>query len=379
MPDGTRSITTTIAKLTGCVDRFDPPKTVWGWVRNTENLGNGRDITVRVRQNGKIIAQGPLRFPRPDIIKDPDHLAGFRFTCDEDIADESVALAILTVEAFDASGQSIQLPIYDRTRSFALERVLSASPPMGKSSASIILTCLAQSRQLPNDAKEALLELNDKFFEEEERKLLYNFESIGKDCSLGSMQRAFGAEPIGLWRFSGIGIDHVMAALESRLHGIGSPEFTEIVVGTDQEYFTRDTRYHMNSHTSVFEGNVDLDDFYKKQCRKIGFLARNMIEKLEAGEKILVIHSIPETIPNDKLRLLYQTIREIGPSSLLYLQLPNNGQEPGTVTVGDDGILFGYVLQIQGQMMRPEAEVRAGWIRALRNAHEIVLKRQMAK
>jgi hypothetical protein len=38
----------------------------------------------------------------------------------------------------------------------------------------------------------------------------------------------------------------------------------------------------------------------------------------------------------------------------------------------EDGILAGYVLGLQGEMMRPEWEIREGWMRAFRAAVGLV-------
>ncbi len=358
--------------LLGFVDRFDPPDTIWGWARNSNNIGSGRDITIRVRRGDRIIAQGPLTFSRPDIIADSDYLLGFRIACDEEIPDEAIAFCSLMVEALDSHGRIARLRIFDQARSYALERLLSASPALGVYSAAIILPRLASSPDLGIEAKARLRDVSDRFFREADQKFLYAFESLGRDCLVGGMQRAFGAEPLGLWRFAGIGIDEVTAALNDGLAGIGAAEFTRIIKDDLGEYYTTDTRYHMSSHTATFEGTVDFDDFYMKQCRKIDFLRRNMLEKLESGEKIFVIHAIPDEIPDTKLRALLQAIRRYGPSPLLYLQLATEAHPIGTVSVRDDGILCGRVQPVRGELMQPEAEVREGWMQVLRRARALV-------
>ncbi len=356
-------------QLDGSVDRFDFPQTLSGWVKNSLRIGGGRDITVRIRRGDKVLAEGPLTIPRPDIIAEADYMVGFQLTCSEEISDEAFVFDKIAVEASDTDGRFRRLPIYDRTRSHAFERLLAAASPLGRSSASVILDSLAKSNMLERDARDAVRDVNDKHFEEENRRILYEFESLGKDCSLGSMHRAFGAEPLGLMRFTGIGVDGVTQAIRTRFAGVGAPEFTRLVADASGEYYSSDTRYHMSSHTYIFEGKVPFDVLFRKQCQKIDFLARNLMEKLESGEKILVVHAIPEGIPEPKLQLLWRTIRDTGPSPLLYLALATDARPPGSIFVRDDGIMVGYVLQIQGELIRPEAEIREGWMKVFRKAH----------
>ena len=97
-----------------------------------------------------------------------------------------------------------------------------------------------------------------------------------------------------------------------------------------------------------------------------------MIEKIESGDKILVIHALPEEIPETKLRRLLSAIRQIGPAPLLYLEMATEEKPPGTVFLRRDGIMIGHVLQIQGELMRPEAEVRDGWKKVFRKARAFI-------
>ena len=373
--DGSPTNLITAGHLEGSVDRFDPPRTIAGWVRNSLRIGQGRDITIRIRLCGKIVAEGPLVLGRPDIVVDPDYLVGFSFTCTQDIPDAAVAMGLLTVQAFDTEGRCAMVPLYDQTRSFCLSRALAETEALGRYSASVMLNAIASSHLIPQAAREALLAIDDEHFQEEDRKLLYEFESLGKDRSVGSMHRACGAEPLGLWRFAGIAIDAVIEALETRLAGVGDPEFTRLAPDATGEYLSSDTRYGMTSHTFVVErdkANFDYDEFFRKQCQKIKFLTLNLIEKIESGDKILVIHALPEEIPETKLRRLLSAIRQIGPAPLLYLEMATEEKPPGTVFLRRDGIMIGHVLQIQGELMRPEAEVRDGWKKVFRKARAFI-------
>lgn len=361
-------------QLEGSVDRFIAPRLLSGWVRKSELTGNGNDIRLFVFSGDRIIAEGRPARARYDIVNDPDYLTEFSLYCSEDISYELIAFSLLKIEARDSDGMRGLLPIWDVVRGHAFDHLMQSSTPLGMAATSAVLRGLAQNPELPNEARQSILRVNDLHFAADITRLMYQFESLGKDCSLGSIQRSFGAEPLGLMRFTGISVEAVITALKDRFRGVGDPEFTKIETSDTGEYYSADTRYNMSSHTFIFAGDVEFNSFYKQYCKKLGFLVRNMLEKLEAGEKIFVIHAIPETISPRLLDDLFETIRSFGSSWLLYLEAATETSPPGTLVVRQDGLITGYVLQIQGELIAPVAEVRESWVKVLRLAAASVVQ-----
>jgi len=352
--------------LHGAVDNFISPRLLSGWVRNSEKIGLGLDITVNVYRGDTLIAQGAPTRSRPDIVASQDYLTEFRLVCNEDVADELIAFDLLRIVACDREGRTARLYIWDRVRGFALGRLLEDAPPLGKAAAAAFLHSIGRNPAFPQEAREAILNVHDLHFEEDSRRLLYNFESLGKDCSLGAVQRAYGAEPLGLLRFAGTSVDGVLSALRTRFAGVGSPEFTRLIASETGEYYSSDSRYGMSSHTFMFEGDVVFQRFYAQQCKKISFLVRNILEKLEEGDKIFVVHSIPERISDSKLLELQAAIRSIGKGALLYLRPPSADLPAGQLITRADGILEGSVFTIQGVDATPE--IRECWLKVLKQA-----------
>jgi hypothetical protein len=97
-----------------------------------------------------------------------------------------------------------------------------------------------------------------------------------------------------------------------------------------------------------------------------------MLEKLQKGQRIFVIHDLPRPIAEDKLEALLDAMRRYGNAPLLYLQVAGPGQPAGTVRRRDDGILSAFVPNIRGDVMNPDAQMRESWLRALRRAHAMV-------
>ena len=75
------------------------------------------------------------------------------------------------------------------------------------------------------------------------RQLMLRFESIGEDCEFGSVQRRYGAEPLGLLRWNDASYPALAAALEQDFAGCGEPETTMLDVGAIDEVYVRDRRW----------------------------------------------------------------------------------------------------------------------------------------
>jgi tetratricopeptide (TPR) repeat protein len=176
--------------------------------------------------------------------------------------------------------------------------------------------------------------------------LMYRFEALGINCEFGGVQRHFGAEPLDLFRFTGIRTEQVVQALNTDLRGIGDPEFTRMTAeGEKREYFTFDTRYHMASHTFVYENEVDRADFLARQCRKIAFLVRKVQDDLAGGEKIFIHRLIDRKIGEIDLQALYQAIRRYGSAALLCVGPPDHEAPVGRVDLVAEGLMVARIVQ----------------------------------
>lgn len=122
----------------------------------------------------------------------------------------------------------------------------------------------------------------------QEADLLARFEGLGGTCEFGLVQRQFGLETLGLFRWVSISHFDLNLALESELDGIGAPEFTRLDVSDAREFLTRDTRYGMLMHTLVRDVGQDREAILQQQMRRLVFLRRKMLEDLREGRKIFV-------------------------------------------------------------------------------------------
>ncbi len=164
-------------------------------------------------------------------------------------------------------------------------------------------------------------------------RLVLAFESLGDNCEFGLVQRRCGAEPLSLLRFANIQRPALLAALHERFSRIGTPERIrcDLDGGARREYVVQDDSYGITYHTFQYEGEVDGAELLAKQPTRQRFLARKLLEDLEAGEKIFVLRRNP---PLELWQVLpvYAAIRRLGRNRLLWVQLAATDTAAGSVS-----------------------------------------------
>lgn len=179
--------------------------------------------------------------------------------------------------------------------------------------------------------------------------IMMSFESLGGarfGCEFGGVQRAFGAEPLGLLRWVDIAPDDIINALEQRFAGVGQPEGIEIFTyrtGDNPEDGTRDLRYNMVMHTFVPEGAMSADKVLQNSCRRLQYLTRKIIDDLQSGTKIFVYKITYDNLTPGQLAQLHAAVRAYGAGTLLYVRYADAEHPDGTVTHVAPGLLVGYM------------------------------------
>jgi tetratricopeptide (TPR) repeat protein len=146
--------------------------------------------------------------------------------------------------------------------------------------------------------------------------LMMQFEGLGGTCEFGLMQRHYGAEPLGLFRWIGINMVNLCAALNSELAGIGDAAFTRLDVSSVGEFFTSDTRYGLNMHTFMRDSGQDRDKLLQQLQRRMRFLREKLLEDLREGEKIFVYRHMLSP-PDRQFMKLLAALRSYNPANRL--------------------------------------------------------------
>ena len=123
---------------------------------------------------------------------------------------------------------------------------------------------------------------------ERRRQTILQFESLGSSCEFGLVQRHFGAEPLGLFRWVSLSAPNLIEALRTDLAGIGDLEHTDMHRSTGGEFMTSDSRYRLQMHTFIKDTGQDQRILFNQLRRRMVFLKRKLLEDLAAGEKIFV-------------------------------------------------------------------------------------------
>jgi len=188
-------------------------------------------------------------------------------------------------------------------------------------------------------------------------ELISCFESLGgtrQGCEFGLVQRALGAEPLGLLRWMHITLDGLVACLETDFEGVGTPAQTELgfltgmqaernEVGDDPEYVMTDRRYRMSGHTFTRPSQIPFEKMFAQSCRRMAFLRRKLLDDLAAGEKIFVFKLGDRVLSDDELDRLYRALRRHGDTTLLYVRSRTDTHPSGSAELVKPGLIVGYI------------------------------------
>jgi predicted Zn-dependent protease len=202
--------------------------------------------------------------------------------------------------------------------------------------------------------------------EMDNRELMLNFESLGDNCEFGFVQRHFGAEPLGLLRWSGTPPKQLAAAIEAKFGGFGLPENTELKVRNNQ-YFLLDTRYKLITHTFIFVGDVAPERLYLTMTRRLQYLSSKFMDDVANSEKIFVYRA--RGLSLDDARTLHRAMQSYGDCTLLCVDKAAAGPTAGTVKTVEHGLLFGYVDRLWNHIAElPSFDC---WVSICRQAYDL--------
>ncbi len=174
------------------------------------------------------------------------------------------------------------------------------------------------------------------------RDLALAFESLGGSCEFGLVQRRFGAEPLGLFRWTRIYLGHLIELLENDVRVLEDPLQTELVRYED-EYVIRDRDDQFAMHTFVRVGAVDETTFLNKQFRRLTYLRRKFLEDLKAGEKIFVYKYWDVRPSDEEIFKLHDALCRHAPNALLITRPHEPGHPIGSIEILRPGVMVGYL------------------------------------
>lgn len=174
------------------------------------------------------------------------------------------------------------------------------------------------------------------------RNLMLRFQSLGENCEFGLVQRRFGAEPIGLLRWTYAKPERVVQLLSNQFAGIGSEAGTRLNVSKYGEYFIEDLENDLVFHTFIAQSTADPDSLLTRHRKRLGRLREKLIEDLQIGEHIFV-YKVQYGATREAMERMQAAIRAYGPGALLCVRAKDANNPAGSVTRGSDGLLTGYL------------------------------------
>lgn len=189
-----------------------------------------------------------------------------------------------------------------------------------------------------------------------DRDLMLRFESLGLDCEFGLIQRHYGAEPLGLFRWNGVMPEPLCDALEHDFAGIGDPATTTLSYSESlQEYLLHEPRSGMGMHSFIRTRDPAVPDekLHAQLCRRAAYLRDKLLGDLADAEKVF-LYQFPYRLNPDLRARLMAGLRRHNPANQLLLVHEAGPEElPGTVIRAVDGVLEGAIDHLCGR--------RGGW------------------
>jgi hypothetical protein len=199
-------------------------------------------------------------------------------------------------------------------------------------------------------------------------ELLLHLESLGCDCELGMIQRAFDAEPLGLLRFGTTPLPSLLAMLEARFEKLGAPEYTEAEPDHLNEYIVYDTAYGSSRHTWINKAALSPEQLLARELKRIAFLKRKLLLDLEEGEKLFVFKDHEPRPQQDMLRLLH-ALRRYNPRNALLWVAPHDEWHPSTmVECVQDGLIKAYLHRYFHKEWQMQ-DCRKAWVTIVEQAY----------
>jgi tetratricopeptide (TPR) repeat protein len=193
------------------------------------------------------------------------------------------------------------------------------------------------------------------------------FESLGGSflgCEFGTVQRSFGAESLGLLRWTRVTAEDLIKALTAEFEGVGSEETTILKTVRNsanvEEYVTADRNYGMKSNTFVKVADAPYEKMFSQTCRRLRFLRGRLLEDLRLAEKIFVFKAF-HPLADATMRRLHAALRRYGDVALLCVMKADPTHDTGTVRNLAPGLFVGYVGYFMKDADRNPGSDRAAW------------------
>jgi hypothetical protein len=209
-------------------------------------------------------------------------------------------------------------------------------------------------------------------------ELMPFFASLGDNCEFGMAQRMAGAEPMDLLRFAGLSNADLLWGIKDGFKNIETLDDLQFEVrpaGGRREYILSQRRYQLDSHTTVFEGEMDAPRLFRREMNKLAMFSRLFRTDLRDARRIFV-YKRNDVTSSEFVRPILEAIRQWGPNTLLHVVQAVGTHRPGTVERIGEGLLRGYIDRFSSYD-NAAAPPSQEWLALCRNSYRLWQQEQV--
>jgi hypothetical protein len=201
--------------------------------------------------------------------------------------------------------------------------------------------------------------------------LFDDFQSLGSNCEFGLVQRHFGCESLGLFRFATTPMKGLIAFLKAGTDPFVSPDALDIVAADWGEYTAGLEPYGFVFHSGLQTAAMSPETVRDHQQRRLRFLWRKLGEDLEEANRIFIYKS-GLWMAQSRVAELAALLRRRGPNHLLWITPEEPGWPAGTVKMVSPGLMRGTLDRLNSDPAGCSFDL---WIEVCRRAHRLWAER----
>jgi hypothetical protein len=203
-----------------------------------------------------------------------------------------------------------------------------------------------------------------------DRAMLMDIQSLGENCEVAFVQRLYGAEPFGLFRWAATPLSKLLPAMNARFEGLGRPENLDVVVDDASEYQIIDKKYGFKNHSFAFvDTGIQKADILKREAVRLPFMARLLCKELERGNRLFCFHDAGGS-GRHQIEALLAVMGSYGPNTLLWVCPAIAPEQIGTAKRVHERLICGYLDRFEqiDKVVQPSYD---SWMQIIRAAHKL--------
>ena len=197
------------------------------------------------------------------------------------------------------------------------------------------------------------------------RDLLLGFCSLGYNCEFGIAQRAFGVEPMDLFRWALTPSNVLIHLLVASFERIGDPTEIEVYPSPSGEYHIRHKGYQFGWHAWANVGETTPERLRNREAKRLPYLSRKLMEDMADGARIFVVTHADMTL--DTAKRILVAMHRYGRPTLMYA---TEGSPLG-VTKESDCLLHATIPKFADKADVPGTIASGDWLSVCEKARAI--------